>query len=95
MLSDEVLMVVIKELGSYGFYLYLFVMYALPKLSPAWTKILNRRVDTENRLFKILEEKNETDKELAIAISGLTATISSIDRRVEKVEDILKDKKTP
>lgn len=84
------ILTVLKELGPYAFYAYLFVVYALPKLWPQLFKWLNRRVTTEDRLYNIIKDNNTVFREFTVVLTRLDESLKSIVHRLEKVEDAIK-----
>lgn len=54
---------------------YLFVDKVLPKFFPEMFKVWNRRVSSEERLFRIIEESNDVIKDNAVALSRIEEVI--------------------
>lgn len=76
---------------------YLIIDKVLPKFFPQFFRVWNRRVSTEDRLFKIIEDSNQSNKNLAVALNRIeevvktsTIAITNLDRRVEQVESKIK-----
>lgn len=76
---------------------YLIVDKVLPKFFPQLFKVWNRRVSSEERLFRIIEESNISNKNIAVALNRIeevvrtcTTAITNLDRRVEQVESKIK-----
>lgn len=86
---------ILKELGPYAFYAYLFVVYALPKLWPQLFRWLNRRVTTEDRLYSLIKDNNEAFREFSVVLTRLDESLKSIIHRIERVEDTVKNNKCP
>lgn len=82
----------LSELGWMGFYIYLFLRYVLPRISPTWLRIVGNR---ENIYISIIKDSNKSTADLAVALSKLSSSIDQLNHRVEKVEDTLKSKSPP
>lgn len=80
---------------------YVVATQTLPKLAPDLFKFLSAKVSTEERLFKLLEQNTinslhltETLIKLQLSIDGLSHTLTTLDQRVEVIEDVLADSST-
>jgi hypothetical protein len=88
----------ITQYGPVVFLAYILIKDVLPKIAPEFTKIFTKRASNEDRLFHIIEQINDRDKELIetlvklqVSIETLTTTMTGIDSRVARIEIVLND----
>lgn len=67
--------------------LYVFVNNILPKLVPDALKIWSKTNTREDRLFNIIEQSNERDRDIAVAITKLTDAMEGFDKRLAAIEN--------
>lgn len=70
---------------------WVFVKDILPKLIPGVEKYFDKRVSTEDRLFKVLEDNVKSNTVLGESLSKLSNTVERMDTRLQRVEVILSD----
>lgn len=69
------------------FVVYIFVKDILPLIIPDAVKVWSKGKSREDRLFAIIEQNNERDKELAVALTKLTDAMEGIDKRIAAIEN--------
>ncbi len=87
---------ILKLLTENGASVYLLVAYVLikdvlPKFFPQLGVILSKRISTEERLFKVLEDNTEVLIKLNLAFVELSDTLKHIDDRIEDIEQNMAD----
>lgn len=71
---------------------YLIIRDLIPKIWPDIVKVWSSKVSTEEHLFKLLEQSNKANQDLAASLAHLGVTLDKIDERLERVELVLNDK---
>lgn len=89
---DE-LTVLLAQYGPYAVIAYLLIKDVFPKVFPEFAKAWNKRISTEDRLFKLLEKNSEAGVALASSLTKLETTLTNVNiavqtlsQRVDRVE---------
>lgn len=75
--------VVLVQYGPYVFILYLFVTDVIPRIFPEFTKVISKRISTEDRLFQLLEKNGDVGTALAASLTKLESTLNSVNIAVQ------------
>ena len=89
MLLDEIKALFDAGFGSVAIAVYIFFKDILPKLAPAYAKLINKHHTREDRLFDALATTNTQNERFAGALDRMCDTLQGMDYRLEKLEDVV------
>lgn len=77
----------IKEYGPWVFLIYIIIKDLVPKIAPDFAAAISKKISTEERLFKLLENNATIIATLNVSFAQLSETLKHIDERLTAIED--------